>query len=128
MRPPACSSLTLALSSGAKRRLLERVVRRTVRLHRISSLCCGAPDQIVARELGVQDFAGRTQQHIVTASYELSPTRSFGGRIVVENADTNWYLSYRSSGARGTEMYFLIGDPNAQRSADKAAIKFVFAL
>ncbi len=76
----------------------------------------------------LQSFEGYQQQHIVTASYELSPTRSIGGRVVVQGADTNWYLSYRSSGARGTEVFVILGDPNAARFRQIAAVKLIFAL
>lgn len=71
---------------------------------------------------------GSRQQHVATLNYELSPTRSFGGRVVVENADTNWYLSYRHSGERGTEVFFIVGDPNARRFSETAVVKFVFVL
>jgi len=70
----------------------------------------------------------RTTQHVLTMNYELSPTRSFGGRVVQENNRTNWYLSFRNSGAAGTEMFLLLGDPNADQFARRAALKFVFAL
>lgn len=76
----------------------------------------------------VQNLNGSTQQHILTATYEISPSQSVGGRVVVQNADTNWYLSFRKSGEKGTEMFFILGDPNASRFAERAAIKFVFAM
>lgn len=77
---------------------------------------------------GVQNLDGVTQQHVLTMNYELSPTRSFGGRVVVQNADTNWYVSYRNAGHNGTDMFFIIGDPNATRFVNKVAVKFVFAM
>jgi hypothetical protein len=76
----------------------------------------------------ILNLDGQTQQHIVTLGYELSPTRSFGGRVVVRNANTNWYLSYRHSGEKGMETYFIVGDPNAERFVEQVAVKFVFAL
>ena len=75
-----------------------------------------------------QNRAGLTQQHVVTMNYELSPTRSFGGRIVTQNRDTNVYLFYHNSGGKGTEFYVLYGDPNAQRSVNVLQVKVVFAL
>lgn len=71
---------------------------------------------------------GHRQQHILTLGYELSPNRSFGGRIVIQDADTNWYLSYRNSGASGTETYVILGDPNAARFTRRIAFKLVFSL
>ena len=76
----------------------------------------------------VQNLDGVTFQHIVSFNYELTPTRSFGGRLVAQSAGTNWYLFYRNSGAKGTEVYFILGDPNATRFVKRAAVKFVFAI
>ena len=76
----------------------------------------------------LQNLDGVTQQHILTMNYELSPTRALGGRLVVQNANTNWYLFYRNSGGRGTNVYFILGDPNALRFVKKVQMKFVFAL
>jgi len=77
---------------------------------------------------GIQNRAGLTQQHILTANYQISPTRSFGGRVVVANADTNVYLFYHNSGGKGTEYYLLFGDPNATRTVHAIQAKVVFAL
>lgn len=76
----------------------------------------------------ILNLDGSVQQHILTMNYEISPTRSLGGRVVIQDADTNWYVSYRNSGARGTEVYFILGDPNARRFVERAAVKFVFVL
>jgi len=75
-----------------------------------------------------QNFEGHDQQHVVTASYDVSPTRSFGARIVANNADTNWYVSFRNSGQKGTETYVILGDPNAAKFKRRLTLKFVFAL
>ena len=77
---------------------------------------------------GIQNRAGLTQQHILTANYQLSPTRSVGGRMVVANADTNVYLFYHNSGGKGTEYFFIFGDPNATRTVHALQVKVVFAL
>jgi|GEM_PF-4027314 len=37
----------------------------------------------------IQNLGGVNQQHIVTTSYELSPTSSIGGRLVVRNGQSN---------------------------------------
>lgn len=80
-------------------------------------------------DAGLQTLGGeRNTQHILTTNYELSPTRSLGGRIVQQNNRTNWYLSFRNSGAAGTEIFFILGDPNADQFARRAAVKFVFAV
>jgi len=76
----------------------------------------------------IQDFGGRTQQHIVTVNYELSPTRSFGGRLVIQDSATNWYVSYRQSGGKGAEFFVMFGDPNAERFVSSLRVKVVLAL
>jgi hypothetical protein len=75
----------------------------------------------------ILNLQGVTRQHILTASYDLSPTRSFGGRAVMQDNDLNWYLSYRNSGGKGTNLYFIIGDPNARRFSRQAQLKLVFS-
>lgn len=82
----------------------------------------------VAYSANVQNLDGSEQLHIATFTYELSPTRSIGGRVVKHDSNTNWYLSYRHSGDRGTETYILLGDPNASRFREQAVVKMVFAL
>lgn len=76
----------------------------------------------------IQNLGGLERQHIVTMNYEFSPTRSLGGRLVIHNSSVNAYLSLRRSGEKGTEFYFIIGDPNAERFRKQIAIKVVFSL
>lgn len=76
----------------------------------------------------IQNLTGVQHQHILSMTYNLSPTRSIGGRVVVQNGDTNWYLAYRNSGAKGIESYVILGDPNAQRFQNQFRVKFIFPL
>ncbi len=76
----------------------------------------------------IQNLDGLERQHILTANYEISPTRSMGGRIVVHNSAINGYVSFRQSGEKGTEYFFILGDPNAERFRTQVALKIVFAL
>jgi len=73
-------------------------------------------------------LGGVTQQHIFGANYQLSPTKAFGGRVVSQTGGTNGFLYFQNAGGKGTEMYFLIGDPNALTFQKKIEIKFIFAL
>ncbi len=74
------------------------------------------------------NLQGQSQQHIATFTYEFSPVRSLGGRVVVWDGDTNWYVSYRHSGAKGTETYLIVGDPNARTFEEQLSMKLVFAI
>jgi hypothetical protein len=76
----------------------------------------------------LQSYQGLSQQHILTFSYELSPYRSWGGRVVVQDADTNFYISYRNSGRGGMDTYLILGDPNAKRFTKRIMMKWVFAI
>ena len=74
-----------------------------------------------------QNRDGLVQQHIATVNYEISPTRSVGGRLVAQNGDINAYFFYHNSGGKGTEYYFILGDPNATKTVRSAQLKMVFA-
>jgi Carbohydrate family 9 binding domain-like/Domain of unknown function (DUF5916) len=70
---------------------------------------------------------GFTRQNIITANYLLSKTQSIGGRWVQNGDKSNTYVSFRNSAKKGTETWFLIGDPNSAQFVKKATLKFVFA-
>ncbi len=75
---------------------------------------------------------GWQHQHVITLSRELSRTRGLGGRLVRQREPgkktaTNFYLSYRSAGEKGTESYVLLGDPNAKTFRSQIAVKFIWA-
>lgn len=74
-----------------------------------------------------QNYQGSNQQNIFTFGYEVNPHRSFGGRFVSEGDKTNWYLSFREAGRKGTEWYVVLGNPNSQTFQHMLQIKAVFA-
>jgi hypothetical protein len=67
-------------------------------------------------------------QHILGLNYDLSKYESIGGRLVYRNGESNWYLSYRMSGKKGTEYFILIGDPRADTFTDRIVFKAVVPL
>lgn len=75
----------------------------------------------------VLSLDGNTSQYILTAGWEIDAKRAITGRLVRRDHDVNWYLTYRSSGFSGQEIYFIIGDPNARRFTERAALKMVWA-
>ena len=75
-----------------------------------------------------QSYQGFAQQHILTFNYLISPYRSWGGRMVINNSAVNFYLSYRNAGRKGLDTYFIIGDPNANSFVQRFLVKFVFAI
>ncbi|MFM9872611.1 MAG: DUF5916 domain-containing protein [Fimbriimonadaceae bacterium] len=64
-------------------------------------------------------------QHIVGLNYDLSKYESIGGRLVYQDGESNWYLSYRMSGRLGAEYFLLIGDPRANVFTDRIVLKAV---
>ena len=76
----------------------------------------------------IQNYEGVSQQTIVTMNYEINPFQSWGGRVVVQDNDTNFYVSYHNSGRKGTDTYFIIGDPNAKRFVKRLTLKLVFSI
>lgn len=74
----------------------------------------------------LQSYQGFNQQQILTFNYEINPYQSWGGRVVVERT-VNFYLSYRNAGRKGTDFYFVIGDPNAAAFVPRILAKWVFA-
>lgn len=80
----------------------------------------------LSSQTGFLNLNGHDIQSILTASYEFSPTRSMGGRMVERNGRVNWYLSYRESGKKGNEIFVILGDPNTDKFRRVAQIKMVF--
>jgi len=64
-------------------------------------------------------------QHILGLNYDVSKFESIGGRLVMRNGESNWYLSYRMSGKKGAEYFILVGDPRADSFTDRIVIKAV---
>lgn len=72
-------------------------------------------------------YLGRTfDQTIVSANYDLDQYHSIGGRAIVSDRGTNWYLSFRQAGNRGAEYYLILGDPNAPKFRSSLILKAVF--
>lgn len=67
-----------------------------------------------------------TEQHILGISYEIDKDQSVGGRAVIRDKSTNWYMAYRKSGNLGAEYYLIVGDPNADKFQMRIILKAVF--
>lgn len=77
---------------------------------------------------GSSEFVESAQnetQHIVSLNYDLSRYESIGGRLVAQEGDVNWFLTYRLSGRKGIEYFLLIGDPRADQFTDRLVFKAV---
>lgn len=67
-------------------------------------------------------------QHVFSLNYDIGKFESIGGRLVIEDGQSNWFLSYRLSGKRGAEYFLLIGDPRAETFTDRLILKAVVPL
>ena len=75
----------------------------------------------------IQRFDGTSSLSILTAGYQLSPTRAVTGRVVIRDGRQNAYLAYRSAGGRGTDVFLILGDPNADTTVARVSLKLVRA-
>lgn len=73
-------------------------------------------------------FDENHDQYIVTVSWEFDELRALSARLVHQDGKLNWYLAYRSAGGVGQDLYFIVGDPNAERFTQRIALKWVWAM
>jgi hypothetical protein len=74
------------------------------------------PTQKLQLDFRVQsvDHVENREQVVAGFNYELGRNEAIGGRIVRSDRDWNGYLAYRKSGGKGSELFVMLGDPNAQ--------------
>jgi len=73
-------------------------------------------------------FDENRDQYILTVSWEFDELRALSARLVQRDGKVNWYAAYRSAGGVGQDLYFIIGDPNAERFTERIALKWVWAM
>lgn len=59
-------------------------------------------------------------QHIVSMNFNIASERTIAGRAVLRRNKLNRYLSYRQRLKRGVDIYFILGDPNADKFTKRA--------
>lgn len=52
-------------------------------------------------------------QIVLSFNFLMNKFESFGGRVVYNEHEWNWYASYRMGGNEGAEYFLIVGDPNA---------------
>ncbi|MBX3097810.1 MAG: hypothetical protein KF812_13225 [Fimbriimonadaceae bacterium] len=70
-------------------------------------------------------YRGHETQQIFAVSHDLSKFEGISMRLIRRDNDYNWSASYRLSGRRGNELFFIVGDPNARSFQRRLALKFV---
>lgn len=74
-----------------------------------------------------EEFQGVTEQSILGLGWEMNSAESISGRLVHGGGKLNSYLAYRRAGFKGLEYFVILGDPNAQETRTRAAVKVVWA-
>lgn len=64
-------------------------------------------------------------QTVLTGTYRLNSQEAFGGRLIQHDGRTNLYLSYGRRTRGGTDVFFLIGDPNSRSTRGVFTVKLV---
>jgi hypothetical protein len=59
------------------------------------------------------EHATISDQTLFTFNWEMDKYRALGGRVVGQDDDWNWFVSYRMAGNLGAEYFIIWGDPNA---------------
>jgi len=81
----------------------------------------GAYQRMALPNLPVDDVF----QGILSANYDIDPEHTLAGRYVNTGGTHNFYVSYRQVVRRGMDAYVIIGNPNAERTESRLAVKLV---
>jgi len=65
----------------------------------------------------------RIQRTTLTFNYDLTPEKTLSGRVLTGSAGTNAYMSYRQAVRKGTDLFVILGDPNADQTQSRLALK-----
>lgn len=67
----------------------------------------------------------RMGQHVLSMNFNITPERTLAGRAVLRGDKLNYYFSYRQGLKRGVDIYFILGDPNAEKFTKRALLKLI---
>ncbi len=107
---------------------------RTISLRQ--GILVASPVSVVFRLVEQQYGTTTTRQSIVTGTYRLDPFRAISGRLVSQTGTgnaanvgptrgTNLYVGYAQRSRRGTDIFVILGDPNAENTRTRVTIKAV---
>jgi hypothetical protein len=83
--------------------------------------------QLMLREQHV-DYAGPSDQTILSANFDLGRDRAIAGRLVRQGGNTNAYVAFQRSGNEGIEYFLILGDPNAVKYRNSLILKVAVPL
>lgn len=64
-------------------------------------------------------------QTVATGTYRLSPTQTFGGRLVNGQGRSDVFFSFGQHVPSGTDIFILLGDPNSDKTRGQVTVKLV---
>ncbi len=67
-------------------------------------------------------------QLVAGGGWDFSPERSVHCRLVGRSGALNAYASYRQEVRKGVDAFMVLGDPNAERTTKRVAVKLVWPL
>jgi len=65
----------------------------------------------------------RIRRTTVSFNYDFTPEKTLGGRLLSGTLGTNFYMSYRQAVRQGTDLFVILGDPNADHTKARLAVK-----
>ena len=65
----------------------------------------------------------RVRRATVTMNYDLTDEKSLCSRLLTGDLGTNFFLSYRQAVRAGTDLFVILGDPNADHTESRLAVK-----
>lgn len=63
------------------------------------------------------------QRATLSFNYDISSEHTLGGRLLAGTPGTNFFLTYRQAVRQGTDLFVILGDPNAQNTEVRLALK-----
>ena len=67
-------------------------------------------------------------QVVFSANYTITEERGLGARIVARGGNRNVNLMFRQAVRRGMDVFFIYGEPNAEETQHRFALKILFPL
>jgi len=65
----------------------------------------------------------RIGRSMVSFNYDFTPEKTLGGRLLTGDLGTNFFVSYRQAVRVGTDLFVILGDPNADHTQSRLAVK-----
>lgn len=65
----------------------------------------------------------RIRRSTVTMNYDFTDEKTLGGRLLSGDLGTNFFVSYRQAVRAGTDLFVILGDPNADHTQSRLAVK-----